>query len=309
MQSRPFPCLLLLAILFGISQLLGCSKSHPDETLVSAVSESTPSARSAHPSKDSETVTYAHFPTGNLNLDITKPEAGKSLHRGILLIHGGGWVGGSRQEMTEIAAFLAAKGFLTATVDYRLVRTALWPAQLDDVQTAVRYLRHHAKDLDISPDKIGAAGISAGGHLSLFLGTSDTRRAGEYPEVSSRVQAVGSISGIHDLNAPLTPEGETYGIVQALLGEHGTVDRKSRSQASPQTYLNAKTAPTLFIQGNQDPLVPLGQSLITEEKLKSLGVPTDLVKVEGMKHGLSPHPAPEIAALERLAIWMAKYLA
>ncbi len=287
---------------------MGCSPSKTDETPVSAVSESPTNARSAHASKELETVTYAHLPSGDLKLDIINPPAGKSLHRCILLIHGGGWVSGSRLDMNQIGVYLAAKGFVTASVDYRLADTAIWPAQLDDVQTAVRYLRSHAKDFDFSPDKIGAAGISAGGHLSLFLGTVDTQREGEYPDVASKVQAVGSISGIHDLNAPMTPQGERYGIVQALVGEHGPVNIKARVAASPQTFIDSKTAPTIFIQGLEDPLVPMEQSSVTESKMKKLGVQTDLVKVEGMKHGLSPQPPKEAAALDRLADWMTKYL-
>lgn len=287
---------------------MGCSPSKTVETPVSAVSESHTKISSAHASKELETVIYAHLPSGDLKLDIIHPPSEKSLHRCILLIHGGGWVSGSRVDMSEIGAYLSAKGFVTASVDYRLASTALWPAQLDDVQTAVRYLRSRAKELGFSADKIGAAGISAGGHLSLFLGAVDTQREGEYPGLPSKVQAVGSISGIHDLNSPMTAQGESYGIVQALVGEHGPVNIKARVSASPQTFIDAKTSPTIFIQGKEDPLVPAEQSVVTEAKLKKLGVPTDLIMVDGMKHGLSPEPPKEAAALDKLADWMVKYL-
>jgi len=287
---------------------MGCSPSGESETVGRVAEQSAQSVPSAPLSKDVQTAIYTHHPTQDVSLDIIKPTPEKSLHRGIILIHGGGWVGGSRGDMEDIGRYLAGKGFLTASVDYRLAPRNVWPAQLDDVQTAVRYIRTHAKDLEISPDKIGAAGISAGGHLSLFLGAVDTRLDGEYHGVSSRVQAVCSISGLHDLNLPLTHLGERYRIVQMLTSEDGSVDKKTRAAASPLTFVDAKTAPTLFIQGNEDPLVPPDQTTEAEKRLKELGVRTTVQFVDGMGHGLTPKVPLQARALDQLAFWMYKYL-
>jgi len=253
-------------------------------------------------------VTYTHRSVDNLSIEIVKPRPANSLRRGILLIHGGGWTSGNKKEMEDIAFYLADKGFLAATADYRLAPASIWPAQLDDVQTAVRYLRAHAKELGIAPEKIGAAGVSAGAHLALFLGCVDSRIKGEYPDVSSRVQAVGCISGIHDLNRPLTELGESYHIVQRLTGEHGAVDRARRAEASPVTFFDSKTAPTMFIQGVLDPLVPPEQSTTACDQLKQLGVPSHLQFVEAMAHGLSPRIPLQAMALNQLVFWMFKYL-
>jgi acetyl esterase/lipase len=299
----------MLPFLLSFSLFVSCSPARETETSGRAAVQSPSRANSVQPRKDVLTVIYTHRPLNNLSLDIIKPAPETSLHRGILLIHGGGWVGGRRADMDEIAHFLADKGFVTVTVDYRLAPKDVWPAQLDDVQTAVRYMRSNATELGIQPDKIGAAGVSAGGHLSLFLGSIDTRAEGEYPGVSSRVQAVGSISGIHDLNEPMTPLGEGYHIVQTLLGEKpGAIDKKARAAASPITFADKKTAPTMFIQGLNDPLVPQDQTTKAEEHLKKLGVNTTSQFVEGMGHGISPGAPQQAKALNQLVFWMFKYL-
>ncbi len=257
---------------------------------------------------DGETVVFSHPANYSLPMNILKPKPEHSVHRCIVLIHGGGWVGGTMREMDDLAHFFAERGFLTASVTYRLAPKDIWPAQLDDVQTAVRYIRTHAKELDISGEKIGAAGVSAGGHLSLFLGSVETRKASEYAGISSRVQAVGSISGIHDLNSPMTTAGEQYRIVQALTGEGSTVNQEIRSQASPLTFVDSKTAPTMFIQGRNDPLVPAAQTNLAASKLKQLGVPTEALFIAGMEHGISSRQKEQAKALDQLAAWMMKYL-
>jgi len=254
------------------------------------------------------TIIYSHE-HGDLKLDIIKPESKANLHLAIILIHGGGWVSENRKSMNEIGTFLAAKGFLSVSIDYRLAPKERWPAQLDDVQTAVRYVRSNAKSLDINPEKIGAAGISAGGHLSSLLGSNDTRLDREFKGFSSRVQAVCSISGIHDLNLALTASGERYRIVQQLLGEADKPNPSARAKASPIIYYDAKTAPTLFIQGKEDQLVPPNQTQVAEKKLRDLGIPTEAIYVDGMGHGLSTGPQPEVAALDQMVAWMKKYLA
>jgi len=297
-----------LPFLLSFSVFVGCSQGRDVATNSRAAEQSSIESTSAKLPTDVHTVIYTHRPKTNLSLDIIKPTRSKSLHRALLLIHGGGWVSGTRSDMDEIARYLSDKGFLTASVDYRLAPRDTWPAQLEDVQAAVRYLRSHATDLDIDADKIGAAGVSAGGHLSLFLGAVEGAAPVEEKGVSSKVQAVCSISGIHDLNLPLTSIGERYRIVQSLIGEGTSMNKEARSKASPINFVDAHTAPTMFIQGNQDPLVPQEQSTEAEEKLKKLGVHTNMQLVDGMGHGLSPKVPLQANALNQLTFWMYKYL-
>ncbi|AIE87349.1 lipase/esterase, putative [Fimbriimonas ginsengisoli Gsoil 348] len=237
-------------------------------------------------------------------MDLYEPAAEKSVHRIVLLIHGGGWVGGHRSQMSEIGRSLAKAGFLAASTDYTLANAAAWPTELRDVQAAVRYLRSHASELKADPKWIGAAGVSAGGHLSLWLGSVDKPIGG----VSSRVQTVVSISGIHDLNSPLTAAGEQYGIVPALMHEKGRPDRSARRQASPIEAASKATAPTFFVQGKADPLVPASQSEDAAKRLTALGVENRVLMVEGMRHGLNLFAPPEQAAMDEIVTWLKGHL-
>lgn len=248
----------------------------------------------------------AEYPSANgrsIPMDTYLPTK-SNLHRAVILIHGGGWVSGGRGDMASIARFFAEHGFTAISIDYSLAPAQIWPAQLEDVQAAVRYVRSNAKKLDINPGKIAAAGISAGGHLSMLLGVKDNGVSG----VSSKVQAVGSISGIHDLNAPLTKAGDQYKIVETLLRETGKPNKELRKEASPISFVDKSSAPVFFIQGSADPLVPQSQSDLAIAALEAAHIEARFELVEGMGHGLTPSPPAEKAALENLAAWLSAKL-
>lgn len=253
------------------------------------------------PASLAKRMTYDAFPNKKIAMDFYAPKKGQALHRAVILIHGGGWVTGGRQEMADIGKVLSDKGFSCFSIDYTLAGFGTrWPTQLTDVQCAVRYIRKNAKQFDIDPSEIAAAGVSAGGHLSLLLGTQDK------PDglISSKVQAVGSISGVLDLNRPLTKFGETYRIVQQLLVENGEPTKAQKKGASPTTYIDAKTAPTFLIHGVDDPLVPTDHSEYVAKLLKKAGVDNQLILVSGMGHGLNINHPDEASALEAFAGWL-----
>src|SRR5512133_1631627 len=120
-------------------------------------------------------VEYAKIGDQSLHMDIYRPMPATKPMAAVVVIHGGGWMSGKRQDMAGMATTLSQNGMFAATVSYRLAPKDKWPAMLDDVQTAVRYLRANSKKYNIDPNRIGAGGASAGGHLSLFLGLRDTR--------------------------------------------------------------------------------------------------------------------------------------
>ena len=113
---------------------------------------------------------------------------------------------------------------------------------------------------------------------------------------------------MNDLNDPLTSQGSTYRIIEQLVGEHGTVNHAARKDASPDTFFTKDTAPTLFIQGEQDPLVPAQQSEAASKKLLGLKVASQVVVVEGMGHGISPKPLEQAKALDELSEWFQRDL-
>src|SRR3990172_7061145 len=115
-------------------------------------------------------VTYATVAGEDLKLDLATPKGLDHAVPAIVVIHGGGWMAGKRQDMTPIAKDAAAHGYVAAAVSYRFPPKHRFPAQIEDVKSSVRYLRAHAKELNIDPQRIGAMGISAGAHLSMMLG-------------------------------------------------------------------------------------------------------------------------------------------
>ncbi len=273
---------------------LGCRAGTPN-------SEATIASPPPAP-RDGRDVVFPSPGRPDLTLTIFRPNASsKNLHRLVVLIHGGGWVSGGRRDMFDIARFFAAMGFTAASIDYTLAGPGnRWPAQLLDCQSAVRYLRAQAKELDIDPTKIGAAGISAGGHLSLWLGVSDAPLGG----VSSRVQAVGSISGVLDLTKSLTPEGSTYRIVERLLTDDMKPTTAQQRDASPVFRLDQHPPPIFLIQGEKDPWVPASQSTDVEHRMKSLGRPVQLRMVPHMGHGLVVTMPDQARALREMADWL-----
>src|SRR5215510_9833699 len=143
-------------------------------------------------------IVYGKGDQMDLQLNLAIPK-GKGPFPAVVCIHGGGWYRGQRQDMDFMTELLARRGFVAATVSYRLVSTARFPAQIEDCKAAVRWLRANAAKYHIDPDRIGAIGPSAGGHLACLLGVTEKKDglegSGGNPDHSSGVQAVVSFFG------------------------------------------------------------------------------------------------------------------
>jgi acetyl esterase/lipase len=228
-------------------------------------------------------------------------------------IHGGSWIGGNQESggfiISEIGPALNAAGFEVANVDYRLGPEALWPAQIEDVKCAIRYLRAYAKDLHIDPHRIGAWGHSAGGHLVALLGTAGPSAGwdtGPYLKYSSAVEAVADLSGPANL-ATMSQEGAS-GAVQdnfiSLLGPVPPDQLPAKLQAaSPVTYVSPEDPPFLIIHGELDTIVYPSQSQELAAALKAQGVPTTLVIVKGGGHSLDePGAMPNTEEITKMVV-------
>jgi acetyl esterase/lipase len=236
-----------------------------------------------------------------LKLDLARPAEGKGPFPAVVCIHGGAWQGGSRVGHRSTIKHLAEHGYVAVSVSYRLAPKHRWPAQVNDVKCAVRYLRARAKELKVDPRKIGALGDSAGGHLALLLGFMDTRDGlegdGGHSRQSSKVQAVVNYYGPTDLRTwKPTEEGEKLfrlwskgkqGGDDLLKAVCGTADRKAKviAQLSPVIYIDAKDAPVLTFHGTKDPLVPFSQAKELHAALRKAGVKEKLEVLEGRGHG------------------------
>ncbi|HNS32748.1 MAG TPA: alpha/beta hydrolase [bacterium] len=210
----------------------------------------------------------------------------------ILYMHGGGWRTNSRINCPR-ALELLVHGYAVASINYRLTNIAPFPAQLEDCKEAVRFLRAKGKNYGLLTNRIGAMGVSAGGHLASLLGTTAETKEfdrGENLDFSSSIQAVCNFYGPSSINE-LGRFAEKKGneslkqVVEKLIG--GPLDRKKKTaeKASPLNYIHKNAAPFLIIHGDRDPVVPVSQSEMLHKALLEAGVESHLYIVKGGIHG------------------------
>lgn len=223
-----------------------------------------------------------------LRLDMARPE-GEGPFPAIICLHGGGWVGGERQQMKGTIEAMARRGYVAISPDYRLAPQDRFPAQIEDCKTAVRWLRAHAQEYHIAPQKIGVFGFSAGAHLACLLGVTgkDDGLEGEggNADQPSAVQAVVSFFGPTDFTQPIWSEKVIERHLKPFLG--GTAEAKADvyRRASPLTYAGKNAPPFLFVHGTADDIVPIQQSEEMVKKLRQAGVSARLIAVVGEGHG------------------------
>jgi acetyl esterase/lipase len=223
-----------------------------------------------------------------LHIDIARPEKADKPLPCIVVIHGGGWRGGNfKVHVPQILDF-AKQGYVAATVQYRLVPSGQWPAQIEDVKCAVRYLRANAGKYGIDREHLGAVGFSAGAHLSMLLGVMDEKDglegAGGNADQSSKVQAVVAYFGPTDLAQADFPEA-VHGMIRDFLG--GTLDDKPQAYkaASPIHYVDKSDAAMLLFQGTKDVLVPYNQAYLMADAMTKAGVAGRVELLLGANHG------------------------
>ncbi|MCA9074036.1 MAG: alpha/beta hydrolase [Planctomycetaceae bacterium] len=264
----------------------------------------------ARPPIVTENVTYSTVDGVDLQLDLARP-AGEGAFPAIVFIHGGGWYAGDRHGYRDEIEQAARRGYVGVTVSYRLMQfdesmketttaTDIFPAQVYDVKAAVRWLRAHAAEHHIDPNRIGATGQSAGGHLSLMLGLTDAQFEGngDNKEFSSRVQAVVNVFGPTDMAEcfRMSSVGWIFRLVTG--GTPGEVPEAYRL-ASPLTYVSKDDPPVLTLHGEQDRLVPIEQARMLDQRMKEADASHTLMVFEGQGHGF----VGEHRQKERDAMW------
>jgi acetyl esterase/lipase len=209
----------------------------------------------------------------------------------VIEVHGGGWQVGERNIGRGL--IMPLQGFFYASIDYRMSHEALFPAQIHDVKAAIRWLRAHADDYHVDPDRIGLWGGSAGGHLVSLAGASGDVEALEgscgWAGYSTRVAAVAAVNPVTDMLVPQAEWEWAYqpdSPVERLFGGPVHTREQLVRSASPLTYLNAAAPPTLLIHGTADDIVPFSQSLKLFDALTLNGIEATLVSLEGVDHAL-----------------------
>ncbi|MGB9596882.1 MAG: alpha/beta hydrolase fold domain-containing protein [Candidatus Poribacteria bacterium] len=237
-------------------------------------------------------IAYVTKPHERQKLDLYLPPQGDNLSL-IINIHGGAWMMGNKNDMVPLDFLF--EGYAVASINYRLSQHSIFPAQIEDCKSAVRWLRKNAGKFGINPDRFGVIGASAGGHLSALLGTTgDVKEfdVGENLDVSSQVQAVVDLFGPTDFfqmddhrlsngmihNLPSSPES-------LLIGGNIQENKDKAIKANPITYITKDDPPFLIIHGDSDPLVPHHQSELLEQALKDAGVSVVFYTVKDGGHG------------------------
>ncbi len=211
----------------------------------------------------------------------------------IVWIHGGAWQMGDKEGNTgrKPPLHIMGQGYAFASINYRLSHEAIFPAQIHDCKAAIRWLRAHAGEHHIDPERIGVWGASAGGHLAALLGTSneisELEGSGGNPQYPSSVQAVCDFFGPTDLvrMSEMKGELEQESPESLVIGGPLLENVDKVIQANPLTYININSPPFLIVHGDNDVVVPSDQSQILYEALLQADVEAGLHIVPRAGHG------------------------
>jgi acetyl esterase/lipase len=232
-------------------------------------------------------IVYSEPGGESLTLDFHAP-AGKAPHPAVILIHGGGFRAGSSRDEAILycARFLTAAGYAVFAINYRLAPLHPYPAAVEDVQRAVRFVRHNARRWKLDPRRIAVAGASAGGYLANMAGVlpGTPRKSPDAVErTSAAVQAVVTLYGPSDFRGQPVSANRA-----AFLGRHMEELGASHAlaDASPAMHIRYGAPPFLFVHGDADESVPLTQSAHFQLALQEAGIRAELIVIRGGGHGL-----------------------
>ena len=305
-MNRRYPSLMWLAVILFIADRATAQLSARPPT-----SQSTDNAITVD-----RDIPYVDGGVAAQRLDIYRPTVTSGNGSGnpsakplplIVWIHGGGWLMGSKSYCPSTT--IVGAGYELASVEYRFSTAAKLPAQIQDCQAAVRWLRAHHEQYGFDPDRIGVMGESAGGHLAALLGTASGRHQfefiGEDKTVSDQVQAVCDCYGpadfttliaqikadptVHNIFAKAFTDNaasaDSTDLYKTLTGKKLGEDPAMDSMASPVTYITPHDPPFLILHGDRDNLVPVAQSVELADKLKMAGDSVVLQIIHGAGHG------------------------
>ncbi len=219
-----------------------------------------------------------------LTLDLYRP-GGLNPRPLAIYVHGGGWHGGDKAVGADVIDFpeLVGRGYVVGSINYRHAPTHRFPAQLEDVRCAIRFLRRHAAQFGIDAARMGAWGASAGGHLvalaALTASRADRASAPMADEESGSLAAVVVYYGPADLAAGDLPD-RTREIIARVFG----TSPADLARGSPVAHVHGAAPPFLLIHGDADISVPLSQSQALYDRLRSVGAPAELVIVRNAAH-------------------------
>ena len=251
-----------------------------------------------------EQVPMRGYPNVAMKMDIMQPQSQTKLPA-IVYVTGGGFINANKDNGLQLRMHLAEAGYVVASIEYRVAPTAKFPQPLEDVKASIRYLKAHADQFGIDPNRVGVIGGSAGGYLSAMAGTTSGTAAfdtGDNLNVDSSVKAAVDLYGLSDLTrigddySPAVQEShKSAGATEALWvngspvfgGKDGGIlaDREAAEKANPIHYISKTSAPMLLMHGTADTVVSPSQTDLLFQALLQKGIPSQRYLVEGAKHG------------------------
>jgi acetyl esterase/lipase len=219
-------------------------------------------------------------------MDVYLPNDGRTERPAVMLIHGGSWTSGSKDIYRHVGPRLAGAGFVTVAINYRLTPDGAYPRLMQDAICALSFLRGHADDWGLDPDRVALVGYSAGGHMASLLGVNidepdfqpDCAAGPTYPPA-----AVVSGAGPQDLSAIASAD-----VVKELIGGSLADYPERYERASPPRHVTAAAPPFLFVHGSDDWILPIEHSYWMRDALVAAGVDARLLELNGGGHLLNP---------------------
>jgi acetyl esterase/lipase len=255
-------------------------------------------------------IEYKNVNGKSLQIDFYKP---RNLTKPVLLlvfVHGGGWKGGKRSDYLVYLVDFAKKGYITATVSYRLKNDSIYPACVQDVSDAMHWIFCNAGKFGYNPDRVAMIGGSAGGHLVLMT-TYDFKEPSIQLDSIYLATRPHKIKAVVDIYGPVdmtTPYSQTHPLVTGFIGHSYSEKPELYWEASPAKYLNKDLPPTLIFQGTSDNLVPPSQSDTLKACLDRLGVASEYYRLPLWPHTMDIALRPNQYMQKKMNAFFEKYL-
>jgi acetyl esterase/lipase len=255
-------------------------------------------------------IEYKNVNGKSLQIDMYKPRNLTEPAPLLVFVHGGGWKGGKRSDYLVYLVDYAKKGYITATVSYRLKNDSIYPACVQDVSDAMHFLFSNAAKYGYDPDRVAMIGGSAGGHLVLMT-TYDFKEPAILLDSTYLATHPHKVKAVVDIYGPVdmtTPYAQTQGLVTGFIGHPYSEKPELYWEASPAKYLRKDLPPTLIFQGTSDNLLPQSQSDTLKARLDRLGVPNEYYKLPLWPHAMDMALRPNQYMQKKMDAFFEKYL-
>jgi len=233
-------------------------------------------------------IEYKNVNGKSLQLDFYRPRNIVKPLPLLVFIHGGGWKGGKRSDYLVYLTAFAKRGYITATVSYRLLKDGPYPACADDITDAVQWFYRNGEKYGYDPDKIALIGGSAGAHLAL-LAAYEWKKPNDSIDSIAKVEPRHRIKAVVDIYGPIdltTDYAQHQSLVTSFIAHSYKEAPELYRNASPINYVDYSDPPTMILHGTSDDLVPISQSDLLKAKLDSLGIPNVYYKVPLWPHAM-----------------------